>query len=175
MQPYPDSNNPCHSLCVRCGFCCDGTIFKVVQLDEQDGAGKLALFQITCVEGRFYFPQPCFAFDRITGCRIYGTRPVKCRNFSCKLLSQLKNRQLTLQKAIDLTERARQLRNALLKEAARHNIDRKFFLNTKMLVDHIESNLPCRTKINRYEDVHLRCAELSAYLHTYFIKERPAD
>jgi hypothetical protein len=44
-----------------------------------------------------------------------------------------------------------------------------------MLVDHIESNLPCRNKINRYGDVHLRCAELSAYLRTYFMKERPAD
>jgi hypothetical protein len=48
-------------------------------------------------------------------------------------------------------------------------------LNTKILVDHIESNLPCRIKMNKYEDVHLRCADFSAYLRTYFMKERPAD
>lgn len=175
MRPYPDFLDECQNLCVRCGFCCDGTIFKKVQLEEQDDAGKLPLFQITSVQGDFFFQQPCFAFDQIRGCRIYHIRPIKCRNFSCKLLSQLKNQELTFKKAMALTERTRQLKIALFKEAARHHIDKKFFLNTRMLVDHIESDLPSRDREHIYGDARVRCADFSAYLHKYFVRDRPPD
>ena len=172
MRSDPDLRDECHNLCLRCGFCCDGTIFKKVQLEEQDGAGKLSLFQITSEEDHFYFHQPCFAFDQLKGCRIYGVRPIKCRKFSCKLLSQLKNQELPLQKAIDLTEHIRQLKIALIKEVKRHRIDNKFFLNTRVLVDHIETELSSPDKKISFKDVHFRCADFSASLHKYFIKDR---
>ena len=173
MRPYPNSRDECHDLCRRCGFCCDGTIFKKVELDAQDDAGKLSLFQITSVEGEWYFPQPCFVFDQMKGCRIYHIRPAKCRKFSCKLLSQLKNQELTFQKAIDLTERTRHLKDALFKEVRKHRIDKKFLLNTRVLVDHIESDLPSRDTKRDYRDVRLRCADFSGYLRDYFLKGPP--
>ena len=175
MRPYPDFPDECHNLCVRCGFCCDGTIFKRVQLEEQDDAGKLSLFQIIRVQGDFFFQQPCFAFDQIKGCRIYHVRPIKCRNFSCKLLSRLKNQELSFQNALELTTRTRQLKIALFKEATRLNIDKMFFLNTRTLVDHIESDLPSRDRKNSYGDARVRCADFSAYLHEYFVRDRIPD
>ena len=176
MRPHSDLRDDCHHLCLRCGFCCDGTIFKKVQLEERDAAAKLPLFQITCEEeGFFFFHQPCIAFDQIKGCRIYGARPVKCRKFSCKLLSLLRNQELPLQQALDLTERTRRLKNAFYEEVRKHHIDKKFLINTRVLVDHIESKLPSRdTKIN-YGDVYMRCADFSAYLHKYFIKDRSPE
>ena len=173
MRPRYNVNDEGHHLCLRCGFCCDGTLFKKVQLEEQDAAAKLPLFQITCEEeGYFFFQQPCIAFDQVKGCRIYDVRPVKCRKFSCKLLSLLRNKELVLEQAIDLTERTRQLKNALYEEVRKHHIDRKIMSNTMVLVEHIESDLPsCNTKIG-YAKVHTQCADFSAILHEYFIKDR---
>ena len=175
MRPISNANDEGHNLCLKCGLCCDGTIFTKVQLEAQDGAGKLSLFQINCVEDDFFFPLPCFAHDRIKGCRIYNLRPAKCKNYSCKLLSRFNNQELSFQKAVKLTEHTRQLKKALFKEVKKHDIDKKFLINAWVLVDHIESHLPSRDKKKCYGDVHGRCADFSAYLHKYFIKDRSPD
>ena len=175
MHPYPDFAYQNYNVCLACGFCCDGTIFNKVQLEERDNAGKLSLFQITSEEGNFYFHQPCFAFDRTKGCRIYEARPIKCRMYSCKLLFLLENKKISWRAARDLIEQTRQLKNDLIKEVKRKNIDNTHFTNTRNLVDYIKSDLSSQEHQLNFRDVHLKCAAFSGNLLEYFMKDRSAD
>ena len=174
MHPDPDFSYECHNVCIRCGFCCDGTIFNKVQLEEQDDASKLSLFQISVVEDKFYFHQPCFAFDPSKGCRIYDVRPTKCRGFTCKLLSLLRTKELYFAAAMDVIAQTKQLKRNLLKEVERNNIDKKYLINTRDLVDHIESDLCSGKNRKNYKNVHSKCANLSKYLQKYFVKDQSA-
>ena len=173
--PGPDTTDECHNLCRKCGFCCDGTLFKKVQLEEQDDASKLLLFQITSVEDTFYFHQPCFVFDHLKGCRIYDARPIKCKEFACKLLLLLRNKELSLQAATGVIEQTKQAKSDLIKEALRKNIDRKYLQNTKKLVDHIASDLSSQEHKLNYKDVLLKCAAFSENLLKYFEKDQPVE
>ena len=175
MPPHPEFIDEDHILCRACGFCCDGTIFNKVELEEQDDASNLSLFQITSVEGKFYFLQPCFVFDQIKGCRIYDCRPIKCRRFSCKLLSLYLNKEISPQAAIDLIERTKQLKSDLIKEVERNSIDINTFLNTRNLVDHIKSDLSSRENKITHKEVHLKCAVFSENLLKYFVRDQSAE
>ena len=169
MRPHPDLTN----VCLTCGLCCDGTFLKRVQLEEGDEASRLSLFQITSVAGTCYFQLPCFAFDQKKGCRIYDVRPIKCRNYSCKLLLLLIKKEISSQSAIALIEQTKQLKTDLFREAEQTGIDRKYFINTSNLVDHIEKDLCSGELKNTYGDLHVKCSLFSDHLVKYFKKDQP--
>ncbi len=64
-------------LCLSCGLCCDGSLFKAVELEAGDEAHAGA-----AIEGRL--PQPC-RFHGAEGCGVYAARPGQCRAFSCRV------------------------------------------------------------------------------------------
>lgn len=74
------------SLCLACGLCCNGALFRDVELQPGDDAARLRFlgFPVKTTRGRTRLPQPCPALD---GCRcgIYPERPSRCRQFDCAL------------------------------------------------------------------------------------------
>jgi Fe-S-cluster containining protein len=88
-------------LCLSCGLCCDGTLFKDVELHEGDAAARDAMESLLAgradtrdasevnsrtLRSRSKWPQPCAALCRDLRCQIYPDRPSRCRDFECLLL-----------------------------------------------------------------------------------------
>lgn len=74
-------------LCVTCGLCCNGVIFRDVELRTEDDAARLRSLGLPVRKGRTKtrFAQPCAALE-CSFCRIYPERPAYCREFECALL-----------------------------------------------------------------------------------------
>jgi hypothetical protein len=76
-------------LCPHCALCCNGVLFKDVELQPADPAAKLKSLGLPVSGARVAkFPQPCAALDGCV-CRVYADRPVRCRQFDCALLQAL--------------------------------------------------------------------------------------
>ena len=76
-------------LCPQCAMCCNGVLFKDVELQDDDDVAKLKALGLRFARTRkLKFPQPCAALDcRV--CRIYKDRPARCREFECALLKSV--------------------------------------------------------------------------------------
>ena len=76
-------------LCPQCALCCNGVLFKDVELQPGDSAAKLKMLGLPVSGKRVAkFPQPCAALDG-GSCRIYGEHPARCREFECALLKSV--------------------------------------------------------------------------------------
>jgi Fe-S-cluster containining protein len=91
-------------LCVSCGLCCDGSLFWAVSLPKDDPApvkrdenGKLR--------------QPCPHLDGL--CTIYSRRPVSCRTFNCKVLTDVQSGQSDMTQAQSIIAEMRSILAAL--------------------------------------------------------------
>ena len=62
------------SLCLACGLCCNGVLFKDVELREGDDAAKLKSLGLPLeqLKRKRRFPQPCAALCADNRCRIYA-------------------------------------------------------------------------------------------------------
>jgi uncharacterized protein len=76
------------SLCLGCGICCNGVLFKDVKLLSGDDPAKLRALEMLPRAGRANrkFPQPCAALQADGLCRVYPDRPSRCSDFECALL-----------------------------------------------------------------------------------------
>ena len=111
MSVSQKRNKPApETICLACGFCCNGVLFADLKLQPEDNARKLLALGLpleTTGQRRSRpgsapgkkLPQPCAAFD---GCRcsIYPDRPRYCRQFECLLLKRLKLGKTTRAKAL---------------------------------------------------------------------------
>ena len=83
------------SLCLDCGFCCDGTMFSNVPLGADEAVPHRA---IGACPGDTGFAQPCAALNR-TACTVYEGRPKACRAFRCGALAGLEDGTMSRQEA----------------------------------------------------------------------------
>src|SRR4051812_35155751 len=97
------TSNDSESLCLECGFCCNGVIFADVELRPRDDRDRFQALGLPLVPVRatqkangtgpgirhYKFTQPCAALN---GCRctIYPERPEYCREFECLVLKSVK-------------------------------------------------------------------------------------
>src|SRR6185503_3894363 len=97
-------------LCLACGLCCNGVLFKDVELQSTDDAGKLAELGLPLEKTRtkIRFPQPCAALCADNCCRIYGDRPTRCREFECALLKAVQAGTREMSSALSVVRTARQ-------------------------------------------------------------------
>ncbi len=79
------------SLCLECGFCCDGTMFSDVPLEPD---AKVPHAAIGARPGDPGFAQPCPALDGCA-CTVYAQRPKTCRAFRCAALSGFEDGSLS--------------------------------------------------------------------------------
>ena len=127
------NRNVANALCLECGICCDGTLFKDVELQAVDDTARLRQLGLKLKEGTssriksenttrknepslIHFAQPCAALCGGHQCRIYDERPAHCRNFECALFIavavgklQTSAAQRTIRSARQGAERVRRL------------------------------------------------------------------
>ena len=80
---------PAEKLCLACGLCCDGTLFKDVELQAGDSARHLQSLHPALTIRNKKFPQPCAALCADKRCAIYADRPARCRSFECALFQSV--------------------------------------------------------------------------------------
>ncbi len=84
------------SLCLHCGLCCNGGLFRDVELQAGDDWERLKALglPVKTARSKTRLPQPCAAFDG-GRCRIYAGRPARCRQFDCALLVAVRDESLS--------------------------------------------------------------------------------
>lgn len=102
-------------VCLTCGLCCTGAIFDYGPLDEDEDQ--------FIASGRFKpwpaargFAFPCAMLEGQT-CTAYHDRPRVCSRYRCEVLAGLAAGGLTVERAKQLTGRARELVAAALAAA----------------------------------------------------------
>jgi len=79
-------------------MCCDGTLFRNVDLDSTDDRIKL----IPCTIVGDSFAQPCTALKPNGKCVVYEHRPRSCRTFRCRMLNDYEGGRITHEQALDM-------------------------------------------------------------------------
>jgi len=84
-------------ICIPCGMCCDGTLFKKATIKNSEDeliAKSLGLTTISNSDGKIFFEQPCQLFNKT--CTIYDKpRPNCCSKFICKPLQKIGTNDIT--------------------------------------------------------------------------------
>ncbi len=88
------------TLCLACGFCCNGTLHIHTALLPEETAAAAALgLRVTAAGDRPAFQQPCAKFQA-GKCAIYDQRPQVCRGYACALLKRMQAGEITLEQAL---------------------------------------------------------------------------
>ncbi len=108
------------TLCLSCGFCCDGTLFGSVPLAEADARAPLRAngIEIHTDADETFFMQPCDV-HRGGCCQVYENRPANCRKYRCELLKKYERGDLSWAEAQQRIERVRALKQTLAADLAR--------------------------------------------------------
>jgi Fe-S-cluster containining protein len=83
------------SLCLTCGLCCNGVLFRDVRLQPRDDAARLRRLTPGLGLRAGKFPQPCAALCADNRCAHYAERPQHCRAFECALLQSVQRGDTT--------------------------------------------------------------------------------
>lgn len=101
---------PLSTLCLRCGMCCDGTLFTHVSLQpaEAEALQQRALPTVRRADGSPALAQHCAALagDGRT-CTVYADRPASCRRYHCQLFAALAEKEVSLDEALAVVDEAR--------------------------------------------------------------------
>lgn len=107
-------------ICVRCGFCCDGTLFLHAHLYEGERGHLPEKIEAAAFtdKGREYFRLPCGYFsDR---CTIYDRpRAEICGTYRCGVLRSFAAGEITREEAHDIVARAFAMRDSLYEDYSR--------------------------------------------------------
>lgn len=119
LPPQPASAEAVAQLCPQCALCCNGVLFKDVELQSGDDAKRLKAQGLPFLKSRqLKFPQPCAALCSDHSCRIYAERPVRCRQFECALLKSVSAGEIGVPAALrvirDAQKRADKVRRLLI-------------------------------------------------------------
>ena len=100
------------SLCVGCGICCDGTMYKSVDLYKNDRPDLLEEAGLVLSnDGAFdFFRLPCTSFAAGC-CKIYEIRPTVCAEYRCLLLRRLEAGEIPYADALALVEKTTAIRD----------------------------------------------------------------
>ena len=99
-------------LCLACGLCCNGVLFKDVELQPGDDAARLKSVGLpvrnpSSPQRPPKFAQPCVALGADCRCRIYAERPARCRDFECALFKAVVEGRTDTAAALRLVRAAR--------------------------------------------------------------------
>jgi len=99
-------------ICIECGFCCDGTLFRTATLMPGERSSLPQLIEANSFEegGKEYFRLPCRYFDG--KCTIYqGEKAQICSAFRCRLLKSLSDGNISPEEALRIVAEAKLLRD----------------------------------------------------------------
>jgi uncharacterized protein len=101
------------NLCLECGLCCNGALFRDVELQSGDDVPGLIRLGLSIKISQHTkkqthkLLQPCSALCENLHCRIYTRRPARCREFECAILQKVIAGTLPLNKALMKVHRVR--------------------------------------------------------------------
>lgn len=165
-------------LCPECALCCNGVLFKDVELQPGDDARKLELLGLPFSASSTRkspivnrkLPQPCSALAG-NRCRLYGDRPVRCRQFECALLKSVQagETEVTLAlRAIRRTLRRADQVRTLLCELGDVNETLALSLRFKRTKKRFEASPPDDDKAEIFGRLTLAVHDLNLSLHGKF-------
>jgi uncharacterized protein len=102
-------------LCLQCGLCCNGVLFRDVELQPGDDADRLKTLRMPVRGKAGKFNQPCTALGADCRCRIYTDRPSRCRSFECVLLLEVIAGETEVEPALKLIRATRRKADKVLK------------------------------------------------------------
>jgi uncharacterized protein len=105
------------TLCLSCGFCCDGTLFSSVPVGAADAWAPLqaAGIEIRTTGPKPSFAQPCGA-HHLGRCQVYEHRPANCQTYRCELLKKCERGDVSWHEAQQRIERVKALKSSLAAE-----------------------------------------------------------
>lgn len=89
-------------LCLACGLCCDGTLFRHVEISAPERERLVALgIGVGIKRKHDVMFLPC---GKLEGrcCTIYADRPGGCQRFVCALGRRLERKEVTFEAAMDV-------------------------------------------------------------------------
>ena len=162
------------SICVKCGFCCDGTLFLHAHLNPGErGVGRLPEWieeNSISEDGKDYFPHPCHYFSE--KCTIYDrARADVCGSYRCQVLNDFADGKIILTDAMEVVREAMSIRTEIIEEYRRisgNNGDINF---KQILIElgKIQKSVPERKAVSMdYEMLLARCNIFEALLIKHF-------
>lgn len=106
------------TICINCGFCCDGTLFSnaVLELGEKGNLPVLIERGYIKKNDGEYFQLPCSYFNG--KCSIYDQHKAHiCSAFRCQLLKTFAADKVSFEEAQSIVKNAKKLREDVLNSA----------------------------------------------------------
>jgi Fe-S-cluster containining protein len=101
------TEDPLSALCVACGLCCDGSLFRFLPLGPDPRSAYVALgLEVVEQSGQAAMPLPCPRLEG-TACTVYAQRPGGCRRFRCHALHRVATGELSSAEALAAVVEAR--------------------------------------------------------------------
>lgn len=158
-------------LCPHCAMCCNGVLFKDVELQPGDDAARLKALGLPFAKSRtLRFPQPCAALEcRV--CRIYEDRPARCREFECALLKSVIAGEMETPTALrairDAQLRADRVKR-LLRELGDGDESRALSLRFRRMQRRFESSVFDEVMVDKFGELTLAVHDLNLILRAKF-------
>jgi len=108
------------TVCITCGFCCDGTLFlhAVLNPGERESLPAKIEQNIYTENEKDYFRLPCLYFSG--KCTIYDRKRADvCSSYRCQLLKDFAEEKITLQNALETVREAIKTRTELTEQYQR--------------------------------------------------------
>lgn len=114
MNVVKTNLTPEQEICIKCGICCDGTLFNnaVLKKGEKEFLPPLIKKRYFKTETGEAFKLPCPYFDK--KCTIYDQeKPHVCSSFRCQLLKNLAKEKINKVDAVQVVKNAMDLRSEI--------------------------------------------------------------
>jgi hypothetical protein len=165
-------------LCLSCGLCCNGVLFRDVELRPNDDAVRLKEvgLQIKTTAKKKCFTQPCAALNQCQ-CRVYPDRPRMCREFECLLLKQAAAGIVEIEAALRLIRKTLKKADgirALFQDLGCQDETGSFSRRFRQIQRRMESTEITEDQADSYARLTLAVHELNMMLRQSFYPD-PAD
>ncbi len=166
-------------ICLHCGLCCDGTLFRDVELQPGDDADQLRAMGLAVSRSALRAPrfkQSCNALCPDLKCRVYADRPARCQQFECALLQAVAQGEAELPAVLKTIRQTRQMAEGVrrllreLGDAGEGVALAKRFKRLKRKFDagELPAGLDAETAYDRFAELSLAVHELDVRLRTKF-------
>jgi hypothetical protein len=173
-----ESQSIAQRLCLACGLCCNGVLFKDVELQAGDDAARLKAMglpvQVRPAGRKARFPQPCVALCADNLCRIYADRPARCRDFECALFQAVAGGQTDTAAALRTIRLARQRADnvrRLLRAVGDADDHLALSLRFRRTKQRLEAGFPHHATADRFAELTLAVHDLNVLLGQSFLPD----
>jgi len=168
----PDHPSTAASICIGCGFCCDGILHGHTDLDRSEEVTARSLgLPVHRLGEQLIFRQPCPKFSGGI-CSIYAQRPEPCRGYRCKLRKEVDEDGVSATDAREKIETAKVLIAKVKELGAWRDTPDERATAWRELEDGLAASEGAECL--RIAKTVLALAALDAFLDRWFRRDKPA-